>query len=89
MVLPSPVVDVVRFAEGGELGTHKMWAIIQLIYNPARGPGNIGHSRPVVRIVWPEGALAPKGQTIRTNWSGMTDFAPARGSDCSYHIHIH
>ena len=53
------------------------------------GRGNIGHSRPVVRIVWPEGASAPEGQTIRTNWSGMTDFASARGSDCSYHIHTH
>ena len=65
-------------------------ALINAIYTiRPEGRGNIGHSRPVVRIVWPEGALAPEGQTIRTNWSGMTDFAPARGSDCSYHIHTH
>ena len=48
------------------------------------------HDRPFqTSRVWPEGALAPECQTIRTNWYGMTDFAPARGTDCSYHIHIH
>ena len=71
-----------------DMGECKFPPYYKYTIRPA-GRGNIGHSRPVVRIVWPEGALAPEGQTIRTNWSGMTDFASARGSDCSYHIHTH
>ena len=65
-------------------------ALGEYIYNPAPRAGAISVIPDQLCVSFgPKGALAPEGQTIRTNWSGMTDFAPARGSDCSYHIHTH
>ena len=53
------------------------------IYNPDRGQGL--DRRFQTRRVWPEGALAPEGQT-RLVWNRRS--SPARGLDCSSHMNF-
>ena len=53
------------------------------IYNPDRGQGL--DRRFQTRRVWPEGALAPSGQT-RLVWNRRS--SPARGLDCSSHMNF-
>ena len=53
------------------------------IYNPDRGQGL--DRRFQTRRVWPEGALAPEGQTCLV-WNRRS--SPARGLDCSSHMNF-